>query len=678
MFATRSNQKAATEPKVERPAAVRGSPEGNFLWQSLSLRPEAIRGKLAVSQPGDPFEQEADQTADRIMGIEPSLATAPRFSFLSSGLPLAQRKCGPCEEDEQEQLQRKAQGGSIDSAELAPDQALRSPGQPLDHTTRSLMESRFRHNFGRVRVHTSSDAAASAQALQARAYTIGSHIVFAAGEYAPAKPAGRMLVAHELTHVVQQRQAPISSQTIEPAGSPAEREADSNAIAVSRGAGVSTSATPRGISRDVGWAQRGPLPDPYGMGYNDILKAAGAGATPAIRDLMSLEKSDMTVNLATFLQMPGSRALEVLNLQPHAAGTVVESWFPLLRNQLQTQGLTMEDPYGGATTVTAHYFPGQTDRRALIIGGVHNRTEPQGAAVVERLRVLLTNRPTLPFFTTILVPNLFPAARFSPGDPRWIRGGMGNDTSGTLETTRAVEPNRNFPLPGEDLAAAQARGSAGATAPELVFTDPANPSAPPGPARDENIAGHAGTSIRMLPETRTLISLIEHFHPERIASVHAHSLKRLPGDAPGIFVDPRGVDPTTGTVTNAGQAAEDDRLATAMVRQGSSQYTPATTGVRSPDPFVGNRPGTSRSTVHYAAGAHAQGNSLGMWAPTPVTSGPGARPGITTVTIEVPQWTDRSERTELNRIEDLDRDLLADIFLEDPATATPATGPVTP
>jgi len=67
-----------------------------------------------------------------------------------------------------------------------------------------------------------------------------------------------------------------------------------------------------------------------------------------------------------------------------------------------------------------------------------------------------------------------------------------------------------------------------------------------------------------------------------------------------------------------------------------------------------------------------------MWAPAPVASGSGARAGITTVTIEVPQWRQSSQTTQLSQIEDLDRDLLADIFLEDPAVVTPPTGPATP
>lgn len=82
---------------------------------------------------------------------------------------------------------------------------LSSPGHPLDVGTRTFMEGRFGHDFSQVRVHTGADAAASADAVSARAFTHGSHITFANGEYAPDTSTGRLLLAHELTHVLQQR-----------------------------------------------------------------------------------------------------------------------------------------------------------------------------------------------------------------------------------------------------------------------------------------------------------------------------------------------------------------------------------------------------------------------------------------------------------------------------------------
>src|SRR5258708_7514329 len=85
--------------------------------------------------------------------------------------------------------------------------ALRS-GRPLDRATRAFMEPRFGHDFSRVRIHTDERAARSSGEMEARAYTVGRDIVFAAGEYAPGTAEGRRLLAHELAHAVQQRSSP--------------------------------------------------------------------------------------------------------------------------------------------------------------------------------------------------------------------------------------------------------------------------------------------------------------------------------------------------------------------------------------------------------------------------------------------------------------------------------------
>jgi hypothetical protein len=96
--------------------------------------------------------------------------------------------------------------GSSGSGQRAPavvDQVLRSPGHSLDAGTRAAFETRFGRNFTNVRVHTDSQAAESAEAVGARAYTAGSHVVFGAGEYSPSSYAGQNLLAHELSHVAQ-------------------------------------------------------------------------------------------------------------------------------------------------------------------------------------------------------------------------------------------------------------------------------------------------------------------------------------------------------------------------------------------------------------------------------------------------------------------------------------------
>jgi Domain of unknown function (DUF4157) len=105
-------------------------------------------------------------------------------------------------------------------------EVLRSPGRPLDPGVRDLMESRFGHDFSRVRVHSDTDAASSAQAINALAYTAGSHIVFGAGRFAPETQAGRRLLAHELAHVIQQLSGRVvGDSAIRPTDDGFEREA---------------------------------------------------------------------------------------------------------------------------------------------------------------------------------------------------------------------------------------------------------------------------------------------------------------------------------------------------------------------------------------------------------------------------------------------------------------------
>lgn len=132
---------------------------------------------------------------------------------------LVQRKCacggtpgprGECEECRKKRVQRKATNPEVgtrnDSEEVPPIvyEVLRSPGQPLNAATRAFMEPRFGHDFSDVRVHTDSNAAESAGAVRAMAFTVGRHIVFGAGQYAPHSAVGMRLLAHELTHVAQQ------------------------------------------------------------------------------------------------------------------------------------------------------------------------------------------------------------------------------------------------------------------------------------------------------------------------------------------------------------------------------------------------------------------------------------------------------------------------------------------
>jgi hypothetical protein len=128
-------------------------------------------------------------------------------------------------------LQRKPVGNTPAPA-YAPSivhEALRTDGQPLDPSLRDPFSSHFHHDFTRIRVHTNQRAEQSAAAVQARAYTVGQDIVFGRGEYQPQTHSGRQLLAHELTHTIQQQHVAtpsISKLPIDSPTSPMERAAE--------------------------------------------------------------------------------------------------------------------------------------------------------------------------------------------------------------------------------------------------------------------------------------------------------------------------------------------------------------------------------------------------------------------------------------------------------------------
>ena len=201
---TTSNYARAVEPvnsarsaPLSRGTTTKRPASGNQALQAL-LASRAIQAKLTVNRPGDMFEQEADRVAETVMRM-PDPAGKVNGPF--GNPPLIQRACPKCEDE----LQRKPGPGS----ELAAPgfQHPTSGGHPLPDSERSFFESRFGRDFSQVRIHTDARAAESARSVSALAYTKGSDVVFGAGQYRPGTDSGRTLLAHELTHVVQQRAA---------------------------------------------------------------------------------------------------------------------------------------------------------------------------------------------------------------------------------------------------------------------------------------------------------------------------------------------------------------------------------------------------------------------------------------------------------------------------------------
>jgi len=150
----------------------------------------------------------------------------------------AEGECDTCK------LSRKASGESAGCAHVPSivGEVLRSAGRPLDAATQTSMDARFHFDFSRVRIHDDARAAESASSVSALAYTVGHHVVFGRGQYSPVTAADRRLLAHELTHVVQQSASGSTTAqpfTIGPAHSPAEGEADAIADALAADAPLS-------------------------------------------------------------------------------------------------------------------------------------------------------------------------------------------------------------------------------------------------------------------------------------------------------------------------------------------------------------------------------------------------------------------------------------------------------
>ena len=180
-------------------------------------------------------------------------------SFSAPGR-LLQRQCacgshahgGQCDDCRKKRsLQRTARGAAPLEVPAIVHDVLREPGHALHLETRAALEPRFGHDFSQVRVHTGTRAEASARAVGAHAYTVGPHVVFDAGQYRPFAPSGQRLLAHELTHTIQQRGHAPAIQTslrVDAIDSAAESEATRVADGVASGyRAPSISRAPAGV-----------------------------------------------------------------------------------------------------------------------------------------------------------------------------------------------------------------------------------------------------------------------------------------------------------------------------------------------------------------------------------------------------------------------------------------------
>jgi hypothetical protein len=199
-----------------------------------------IQAKLKVGQPGDKYEQEADHVADTVMQMPgPHVQRQTEEEEEVQARPLEEKEELQRQAEEEEELQRQPveeeeeelqtkpllqrqpaeneeeeetlQGkeNSTRSSVVTPKvqtniNAMRGGGKPLQKSARTFFKSRFGYDFNQVRVHNDTKATETAQDLKAKAFTTGENVVFGAGQYSPETTAGKKLLAHELTHVVQQ------------------------------------------------------------------------------------------------------------------------------------------------------------------------------------------------------------------------------------------------------------------------------------------------------------------------------------------------------------------------------------------------------------------------------------------------------------------------------------------
>jgi len=161
---------------------------------------QPIQAKLSLGQPGDKYEQEADAVARQVVNKINTPPTQPSVQRQSKSGGISELNIT---------LMRHSEGGVGGGSSVTPDveqniQQSRGSGQPLDASVREPMEQAFGADFSGVKIHTNSQSDQLNRSLSARAFTTGSDIFFKQGEYNPGSQDGQELLAHELTHVVQQ------------------------------------------------------------------------------------------------------------------------------------------------------------------------------------------------------------------------------------------------------------------------------------------------------------------------------------------------------------------------------------------------------------------------------------------------------------------------------------------
>ena len=282
--------------------------------------------------------------------------------------------------------------------------ALRTSGQPLDPTTRRLMERRVGHDFSAVRIHTNAQASAAARSLDAAAIASGQHILFGAGAYRPQDPRGQGLLAHELVHVAQHRKhtAAANRRLLSDRNDAAERQADAMANATAPASSWSPAAPSSLLSLAPGTWYRG-----FAVG---VPPAADGGVVHDLGGGVYFTDSSATAKVYASLRSGGVQANERVitgTVDPHSLGAVIDfredAQFMDLYNYLLTTGPVSGERYRGLVDGRLAQMGKSIEDFAVLIGpeGVRGGTQmcirvPEDAASVVSAMVPLKSGGNTP------------------------------------------------------------------------------------------------------------------------------------------------------------------------------------------------------------------------------------------------------------------------------------------
>jgi len=275
---------AQLQTKPARPFFSKAG-SGDFFAPVNNSAPPSIQTKLAVNIPGDKYEVEADHMANKVMRMSLSGKRGGEKELESQPERRLQRKESEATPSSDHHFQQQGESQTHFTSEQteATIRSKTSGGQPLPAETRSFMEPRFGNDFSNVRIHQDQGAAQLNHQLNARAFTYQNHIFFGPGQYQPQTVQGKQLLAHELTHVVQQGASKEGNDNSQKMNHPGDERVQAKPMQ------TGTSVIQRGLLDDV---KQGVSEVTGAIGdiINNVRQAIGGGiaaATDWIRNIAS-------------------------------------------------------------------------------------------------------------------------------------------------------------------------------------------------------------------------------------------------------------------------------------------------------------------------------------------------------------------------------------------------------